>query len=366
MLKSSLKVFISIGLALSFFTAVFSSVIATVQGNKDASLCYLIISPSILIVSVISCFRGYYQGFSNMRPTAVSQILEQSVKLVLGLSLCYFIKGNVLLKACLAVTAVTSSELITLIYFLLKAKKSGALSGLMQVKAQVKPIYLTVIPMMAIAIIIPLIRTVDSFLIINILSRYLQNATELYGILTGAVESVVSLPVSCCYALAISSIPVIAKLKKQGENYSEKAIKVCLLTLVLGGVLAILTYLFAPSIINILYGGLTEKSRVIAIDMLKVSSISIVLLSLMQTSVACINATGKFKVTLFSGIIAGTVKIILSVLFLSTPKINIFGVIYSDIVCYFVACFINLGYSIYIDLTLRVNYVQNYRCRIRG
>lgn len=365
-LKSSLKVFGTAGLILSILTASFSKTIASVQGNSDAGICYLLISPSIVLVSVISCFRGYFQGFSDMRPTAFSQVLEQLVKVAFGLTLCYIFKDNLILSVSLAVLSVTISEFITVLYFLIKAKRRKILVGFLSEKADLKPIISTAIPMMAITLIIPLIRTVDSFLIINIISSYSSKGTELYGILTGAVESVISLPISVCYGLAISSIPIISRLKKSGENYGEKSIKILLITLLLASILALLTYLFSPLIINLLYGGLTDVAKTFAIEMLKVSSLSIVFLSLMQTSVAILNSLGKFKVTTLSGILAGTVKIILSIILLSKPEINIFGAIYSDIVCYFVACFVNLGYSISKVFTKKVKNVQNYRYRIRS
>ncbi len=365
-LKSSLKVFGTAGFILSILTAIFSKSIATFQGNADAGVCYLALSPSIFLVSVISCFRGYFQGFSEMRPTAFSQILEQVIKVAFGLSFCYAFRSNFLLSVTLAVLSVTVSEFITTLYFLIKAKRRKAFVGFFRERVDLKPIFSTVVPMMAVTLIIPLIRTVDSFLIINIISTYSSKGTELYGILTGAVESVISMPVSICYAVAISSIPIISRLKKQGANIEDHIVKILLITLLLGCLLGLLIYLFAPLIISVLYGGLSGYARITAVECLKVSSLSIIFLSLMQTSVAIVNSLGKFKATLISGIIAGAFKIILSIILLSSPQINIFGAIYSDIVCYFVACFINLGYIISKEFTKKVQNVQNYRYRIRG
>ncbi|MBQ3235822.1 MAG: polysaccharide biosynthesis protein [Clostridia bacterium] len=365
-LKSSLKVFASIGLALSLFMAVFSNQIATLQGNASAGVCYSLLSPSVFLVSVISCFRGYYQGFSDMKPTAVSQICEQGVKLTVGLLLCFAFRGNAVLSASLAVLAVTISEGITLIYFMVKAK---AVRLLLDVKVQtsdLRPIFKTVIPMMAVTLIIPIVRTVDSFLIINLLKTYLSNATELYGLLTGAVESLISMPISVCYALAITSIPVISRLKKKGGDYLSKCYNSILLTFLLSMAFGAIVYLFSPFAVDVLYGGLSEQNKWAIVDMLKVSSISVVTLSLMQTTVACVNSLGKFKVTVTSGVIAGAIKIVLSVILLKNPKINIFGAIYSDIFCYFVASFLNLSYIIYSDFKKRVYYARNNGYRIRG
>ena len=365
-LKSSIKVFASAGLLLSLLMAIFSNRIAVIQGNVNAGVCYALLSPSIFLVSVISCFRGYYQGFSNMKPTAFSQVLEQVVKLTVGIGLCVTFKGNAVLSASLAVTAVTVSELATLIYFLLKSRKSRLLLSLKSEVIELRPIFATVIPMMAVTLIIPLIRAVDSFLIINLVSEYSSRATELYGLLTGAVESLISMPVAVCYALAVTSIPIISRLKKQGGNYIVKCYNSILITVMLSSAFGLAVYFFSPLAVKILYGGLSVENKQAVVNMLKTSSVSVVLLSLMQTTVACVNSLGKFKVTVLSGVIAGAFKVALSIILLSNPKISIFGAIYSDIFCYFVASFLNLSYIIYIDFKKRIPYEKYHGYRIRG
>ena len=350
-LKSSLKFFGIIGLALSFLTLIFCQNIARVQGNQNAYLAYAFIAPSVLIVSLISCFRGYYQGFSNMAPTAFSQVLEQAVKLVFGLLICYLLRGDVILASAGATLAVTISEVITLIYFILKRRKTVTLINISAEKLQIKPIIKTVFPIMIATVIMPLTRTVDSFLILNILGGYIQNATAVYGLYSGAVESIVSLPVSCCYALAITSIPIISKLKKEGGNYHKKSLQAVGYTLALSVAFSLLLYIFSPLAVKVLYNGLSADSKLLTVNMLRLSCISVILLPLMQTLIASVNAMGKYKITIISGVISSVFKIIMSLQFLKIENINIFGAIISDIFCYLVACFVNLSYIIYSGFT---------------
>lgn len=363
-LKTSLKFFTTVGLILTLVMVVFANKLALLQGDKNAGVCYSLLAPSVVIVSAISCFRGYYQGFSNMKPTAISQILEQSVKLTVGLLLCFLIKGDAVVMASLAVLAVTISEGVTLIYFIVKSR---AVTSLLNVKVtDYSFVYKTVIPMMAVTLIIPLIRTFDSFLIINILKGYLSNATELYGLLTGAVESLISMPVAVCYALAVTSIPVISRLKKSGENFDKKTVLTLGLTLTLSVIFAVLVYLFSGFAVKVLYGGLSSENKSLLVKMLKTSSITVISLSFYQSSVAIANALGKFKVSLKSGIAGGVIKIIITVILLQNPKINIFGAIYGDIFCYLVASFLNLRYIINNDSKTKVEYERNNRCGARG
>ncbi len=365
-LKSSIKLFAIVGTILSLFMAVFSGKLATLQGNSNAGVCYAILSPSILIVSVISCFRGYYQGFSNMKPTAISQILEQAVKLTLGLLLCLTFTENAILSSSLAILAVTLSEFITLIYFLIKSKGVTLLLSVKVERKDFYPIFKTVLPMMAVTLVIPVVRTIDSFLIINILKGYNSSATELYGLLTGAVESLISMPIAVCYAVAVTSIPIISKLNKDGENAYKKCSNTFLTTMVLALLFGVAVYLFSPLAVKLLYGGLSLENKSTVVNMLKLSSISVVSISLMQTSVACVNALGRFKITLISSVVAGGIKIALTVILLNNPKINIFGAIYGDIFCYLVATFLNLSYIIYSDFKKRVSYARNNYYRVRG
>ena len=345
-LKSALKVFVSLGFIGSLLMAIFSFSLAKLQGNASAGLCYLMLSPSVLLVSVISCFRGYFQGFSNMKPTAVSQVVEQGVKLIFGLTLCSLTRGNFKLAAALAALSVSASELAALLYFLaLYARQKDR--NLTNFKTSLKPMFKTVMPIMASTIIMPITRMVESFLILNVLSSYLTNATALYGLYSGSVESIISLPIALCYGFAVTAIPVVSAVKQGSEEGLNKIKQALLFTLVFALIFAAVIFVFSGFAVNFLYGGLSEQNKQIAIKMLKISSLSVIFLPLMQTSAACLNALGKHKITILGVSIASGVKLILSTMLLIRPEINVFAAIYTDIALYFVACFINLGYIIY-------------------
>ena len=77
---------------LSFIAmSVFAQPLATASGNEAAVYCIMGLSPSVFCVCVMSAFRGYAQGHSNMIPTTVSQIIEAFFKMVAGLILAVLI-----------------------------------------------------------------------------------------------------------------------------------------------------------------------------------------------------------------------------------------------------------------------------------
>lgn len=343
-LKSALKIFAPIGLLGFLIMAIFSRQIATLQGNVLAKGCYFYLAPSIFLVSVISCFRGYFQGLSNMTPTSVSQVLEQVVKCVFGLVLCSIFKNDIILATKMATLSVTLSELVATAYFIIIYNKKSKITLLKGVKTNVKGVVFIVVPIMLATITLPLCRTVESFMVVNILKGYLSNATSLYGIYSGGVESVVGVPVAICYGLCVSSIPEIAKR----TNVNKKVKLTIFLTLFLGVLFAVMLFFFSPLVVKILYSTLLENEKTIMIKMLKLASLSVLFLSLMQTSSAILIALSKTKITLISGIISAVIKLILSYFLLKNSHINIFACIFTDIFSYFVACFLNLVYIVII------------------
>lgn len=64
-----------------------------VRGIKSPYSIYamMCLAPTILFGCLVSIYRGYFEGQRNMVPTAVSEIIEAAVKLVIGALLAYFV-----------------------------------------------------------------------------------------------------------------------------------------------------------------------------------------------------------------------------------------------------------------------------------
>lgn len=83
--KVAARVLIITGLLGSLLMFAGSFLFVRVIDNPNSLYSLLVMSPSIFFLCVMSIQRGYYQGLSNMKPTAISQIIEAMGKLVLGL-----------------------------------------------------------------------------------------------------------------------------------------------------------------------------------------------------------------------------------------------------------------------------------------
>ena len=163
-----------------------------------------------------------------MYPTAITQITEQIIKLAFGVLLVRVLLPNIKVSVAGATFAITLSEIIALveifIIYKIYNKKNNIIGNFdkKEFKNHVKKILKICIPVTITSIMIPLSQVIDSFLIINVLKAYSENATSLYGLLSGTAMSVVNLPVSVCYGISVAIIPLISKLTANKKSKSSK------------------------------------------------------------------------------------------------------------------------------------------------
>lgn len=69
----------------------FSSSIADLLGGPETELALIIVAATLLIAPYMAVYRGFFQGFGNMEPTAVSQVIEQLVRVGLILLFAYYL-----------------------------------------------------------------------------------------------------------------------------------------------------------------------------------------------------------------------------------------------------------------------------------
>lgn len=86
--EDSIKdIFLTAGILATLFGLIsfviiylFSGSIASLLGGDYARLSLIIVSATLLVAPYMAVYRGYFQGFDTMTPTALSQVLEQLVR----------------------------------------------------------------------------------------------------------------------------------------------------------------------------------------------------------------------------------------------------------------------------------------------
>lgn len=333
-LKKSLILFGTIGAAMSLLMFFSAETIAAFYGDIRVAAAYKAMSPSVAIVSVVSCLRGYWQGKLNMVPTAASQIVEQAFKMLFGLILCTYFGSDAAEKAAFAALAVTVSEFAALIYLLSVKRKKEVYTD----DISIKEVFKAVAPITLSAIAIPLSRAADGFFLVNLAGGGAE-ATATLGIYGGVVEAIIALPVSVCYALSVSGIPLIAGAKK---NAADNSAKVIIYTLIFSSVFALGLFLFSERIVGVMYPRLSREERALAAGLMKVSSASVVGLSVVQAFAAVEVAKGRLFVSPICLGVGVTAKMVAAAILVQKAEIGVYGCAFSDIICYFVAtiCFL--------------------------
>ena len=347
LLINSSKLFFLFGLFATLIMLIFAKPFSILQGNESASTAYLLLSPAILAVAMISCLRGYFQGFMDMKPTAISQIIEQVVKLLLGIVLVYLFLGDVSLAVGGATLAITISEFIALfvLWYIYKRKTKDTLQDFVYDKKSffidAKTIIKTTVPITLVGILLPFSQVIDSILTINIISGYRNDATMLFGLLSGVVMTVINLPVSICYGIGSVAIPSISKSKTE-EDKKKQSIKILALTLIVSIPCFLGLLIFSPQVINLLFRNLSSIEKNIAIKLLRLTSPCVVLLSVLQASNSVFIGKGKLYTPVINLSIGVVVKLVSSIVLLRVPSINIYGGAIAINACYFTVCVINL------------------------
>lgn len=392
LLRVSLVITFLISLMFTILIVIFAKRIANLQGNVNAYKGYIIISPAIIISSLIATLRGYFQGIENMIPTTISMIIEQIVKLSVGLvlahSLCVYGIEYAVIGAVLGVTLseVVAFIIIAINFFTYKGQlyynyrnlnykgkkkikiksliknkkriilsykkpynylKCNSISYRYSNKVAIKKILKVSLPATFSNLIIPIATMLDSFMIINILisSGYTSLiSTSLYGLWGGVVQSLISLPTIVVAGISTSLVPSLSGLivRNDTNEIRHKVAFFIKLTWVLSIIMFVLIYCFSGEILEFLYGdGLSKEvinEMYYATKMLQLSSVSIIYYSFLQTFSAILQSIGKSHIPFFSLLLGIVVRTMLLYSLVSIPNINIFGGVIANIIFLSIAC----------------------------
>lgn len=83
--------FVMVGVVSLLIMVVGSFFYVRIIDSPYSIYAMMCLAPTILFGCFVSIYRGYFEGQRNMIPTAVSEIIEAAVKLVIGALLAYFV-----------------------------------------------------------------------------------------------------------------------------------------------------------------------------------------------------------------------------------------------------------------------------------
>ncbi|HPO53488.1 MAG TPA: polysaccharide biosynthesis protein [Clostridia bacterium] len=347
--KNAMSALLITGIILTFILVVLSGTLGKLQGSTETRLGYLGIAPAIFFVSGIAVFRGWFQGNGILAPSAFSQISEAIVKLGVGLTLAAILMRYGIAWAVFgAMTGVTLSEIVTFVMlYIMYRQKNPRLNLSLDFKnsrQNYKEITRLTIPMTLGNIILPIVQMIDSFLVVNILSRAVPgpSAVASYGLLTGPVNSLINLPVVIGLSLGVAVIPQITKNKEERDisaikQKSDTAFK---LSLVIGAPFAFTYFALSEGIIKLLYPAFTAAQIAETSMLLRISCFSVIAMSAQQIYTSILQGLGSIYKPVKNMAIGAGIKIILNIALM--PVIGIAGVAAASVACFTATAVLNI------------------------
>lgn len=90
--RKAMLLMVVMGIGFTALLLTFSKqIIAFLKWDTKSYYSLIGIAFAPMFISIMSAFRGFYQGLQNMNPTAVSQILEQLGRIFVGVGLAYIL-----------------------------------------------------------------------------------------------------------------------------------------------------------------------------------------------------------------------------------------------------------------------------------
>ncbi len=371
-----------VGSSILFLGAKYIS--ADLIGNPDVEGIMLALAPAIFFVAISAVIRGYFNGMYNMKVASNSQMLEQLFKSILTIGLVvavYFlavVNPTEVSKAlnlsvdtatvAMATAANAASTIATVIccgYLLLYYQRSKREiwknineSNEVEYKKEkrtaiMKKILAVSIPISLASIISAINRNIDTFTVINELKVALANAyptieliqneaTRLYGILSGRVDTLIGLPTALNVAFATALVPAVSETMAKGDvKTARRRITFSIrTTLLIALPCAIGMCVLAEPILNLLFPNVYAKEAGL---LLQISSFTIIFTLMNQTVAGALQGLGKVMSPAISLACGAVVKLILNLTLIRNPQIGIYGAAISSVAAALTAMIINLN-----------------------
>ena len=349
-------IFVPVGLLATLALLCGAETFAGWIRNPDARYAVMAVAPSVLMVAVLSVFRGYYQGRANMTPTAVSQVIEALGKLVVGLGLAWYGKQQGMddpQVAAMAVLGVTIGEAAAAAYMLVQAgitRRRGETVHLLN--DTVRPTRQLALTLLSLSIPITIssaVMSLTDLIDVALISARLQSpavgmtaaeATTAYGIYTGNAVNFFNLPQTLITALAVSVLPTIASARA-AQNFTKvsKTMETTLrLTMIITLPAGAGFLLLSGPILRLFY----SEGTVLGGQLMAILGFAVPAVALVAVTNAVLQAFGRIDLPLISMFLGAVVKILGDYFLIGLPALNIAGAPVSTAVCYWLIALLNL------------------------
>jgi len=351
--------FIAFGAVGSMVLYLFPVDLAVILGNPNATQSIAALAPAVILVCIISAFRGYTEGLQDMRPTAVSQVIEVAVKIAVGLTIAIILLNqgrSVPIMSAGAVTGTTAGSLLACIYMafiVVKRRKfedgisrsSEELDMTSEKSSKILKTFLKIgVPIALGSCVSSIIALINTGLILNRLQDAIGfsavKASELFGEYSMAL-TFLNLPPALITAITISVIPAIAAFRatkkiNESRNVVESSLRIATILFL---PMAIGMSVLSRPIMTAAYGSSAEGGSLLAI-----MGISSFFVCIVAMTTAILQAGGLERIPMYNMLIGGGLNIAISWVLLGNKQLNIYGSAIGTLISYIIMCAVNVWF----------------------
>ncbi len=356
--KSALSLCFIIGLVGMLALIFGAGALSRATNDENAAISIIALAPAVLFMSCTAAFRGFFQGHSNMTPTALSQILEALCRLLFGLFLAWFFLSRGFAEKYIAagtISGITIGTALTVLLMLFlavlkKRKDSEELDECGKERTSgriVKDILKLAVPVTLGSLVMNLTSAIDMFLITNrlaVIGYTSEQTTSLFGIYDNYALPLFNLIPSIIISLNVSVTPTISAAYARGdkEGLSKALLTALRIVVIFTLPAAVGVSVLSEPILSVLYKSAADVS--IAAPVLSVLGLASFFLCASSLTSTVLQAMGKPTVPLITMLCGAVIKIVANYVLISIPGVELIGAAVGTILCYIAITVINMVY----------------------
>ena len=352
--KTCRTIFLILGLAGGILMTVFCRQLAAFQEQPNAWAAIGALGPCAFFICLISTYRGFFQGQSNMMPTSVSQVLEAACKLIIGMGAALLVwryTNSVPYAAAGAILGVTVGTALSALYLKLICHKSYKALPVTEEAVSssgtiAKKLLAIAIPITIGSAGLQLLTMLETKIYMSRLMDILQftqkQADNMKGIYN-MTQTIFNMPCAFINPITISIIPAITAqltLKKDKEVKATEESGVRITGLIALPCAVGLCLLAEP--VTALLGGYSGEDLQLSTSLMSVLGICIVFNAIVLLTTAIMQAHGNVTLPVINMFIGGVLKLAVIYILSGNPNIGILGAPIGTLACYVCITALNL------------------------
>lgn len=355
-----------VGSLLIYFGAGFFSDVLV--NTPESRLALQVLAPTILVVALMGCLRGYFQGLGSMVPTAVSQIVEQIVNAAVSIGAAWFLfdygaKLDALYStktsayafgaagSTLGTGAGALMGLLFLVFIMfaysrvMKRRRSMDRGGRVESTSEIYYLLMiTILPVILSTAVYNLSGIIDQGIFKHLMAYKKYDSMkidELWGIFSGEYKVLTNVPIAVASAMASSAIPELtrARVNKDRREMRRKTENAIRFVMVVCIPCAVGLSVLAEPILQLLFGA-KDHIRTSA-ALLQMGTASVVLYGMSTLTNGILQGMDKMRLPVIHAAVSLVLHIGLLVFLILVPNLNIYAVVWANIFFAFLMCVLN-------------------------